>query len=116
MPQFLPITSTQQRIRVSLGERVFILENYFLPTIKKWILDIYDQDENPLIFGVCLQTGIDNLVKGKNILFENQAIKLYSSNGKPADTPDCLGVTHFVVYFGENDVKPTSFKDKMLDD
>lgn len=116
MPQIVPITSEQNKIRVALGDYVYILENYYLPTIKRWVLDISDSDSNPLITGICLQTGIDNLVKGKSIFFENQALKLYSANGKPADTPDCLGNTHLLIYFGVNEIKPISYRDKMLDD
>lgn len=116
MPSIVPLTSNPTRTRCVLGDNSYIIENYYLPTIKKWLIDIYNDEGVPLIVGICLQTGIDNLVKDKSIEFEGQALKYYSVDNTKNDLPNRLGNTCFLIYFSKDEVKARTYIDKMLDD
>lgn len=115
MPQMIPFTNDGDRkITIALGENVFILETYYLPTIKCWLMDIYDIDENPIITGICLSVGVGNLVKGKAPIFEGQTIRCVSPTGEENNTPTSLSTTCFVYYYPQGDEPPVQYEDKML--
>lgn len=115
MPQIIPFNNTGCRtITVELGENVFRMRTYYLPHIRRWILDIMDSEENPIIMGICLNVGVGNLVKGKSTLFEGQAIRCIPIDGGENNTPDSLGKTVFVVYYAKGEFIPDMYKDKML--
>jgi hypothetical protein len=112
MPQTIPFNNVGSRIiTVELGENVFRMRTYYLPHIKKWILDIMDSDGNPIIMGISLNLGVGNLVKNKSILFENQVIRCEGT----IDTEwDSLGKTFQVLYYPVGESAPNLYKDKML--
>ena len=117
MPQLIPFDNTGSRkITVALGENTFRLRTYYLPYIKRWIMDIYDTDENPILVGISLNVGVENLVKGKSEIFENQTIRCISLDGSENDTPDSLGNNCVVVYYGVGETPPALYEDKMLGD
>lgn len=97
-----------------MGENVFILETYYMPNIKCWLMDIYDLDENPILLGISLNTGVENLVKGKSTLFDGQAIRCISTDGNENNTPVSLGTTCFVLYYAKGEEVPPLYEDKML--
>lgn len=116
MPQLIQFDNTGSRsIDVPLGENVFRMRTYFLPYISRWLLDITDTQDNPIIMGICLNTGVENLIKGKSELFDGQAIRCVSIDGSENNTPDSLGTTCFVIYYEKGEVPTPMYKDKMLD-
>ena len=115
MPQLIPFTNDGDRsITITLGENMYVLETYYLPTIKRWLMDIYDTDENPILLGISLNVGVGNLVKGKAEIFKNQTLRCVSPTGEENDTPTSLGTTCFVYYYPEGEEPPVLYEDKML--
>jgi len=116
MPQIIPFDNTGCRtIEVPLGENVYKMRTYFLPYISRWLLDITDAQDNPIIMGICLNTGVENLVKGKAQEFDEQTIRCVSLDGTENDTPDSLGTSCVVMYYEKGETPPPLHKDKMLD-
>lgn len=116
MPTIIPFTNDGDRkITIALGDNDLILETYYMPNIRRWLMDIYDVDENPILTGISLNVGVGNLVKGKSPIFRNQAIRCLSIDGSENNTPDSLGKTCFVVYYAEGEYIPQQYPDKMLD-
>lgn len=116
MPGIIPFDNSGSRtIDIALGENVYRMRTYYLPYIKRWLLDITDTQDNPIILGICLNVGVENLVKGKSAMFDDQVIRCISTDGTENDTPDSLGTTCFVYYYGKGEKAPTLHKDKMLD-
>ena len=117
MPQIIPFTNDGSRtIDIALGENMFRLRTYYLPYTKTWVLDIMDQNDNPIIMGTALNTGVANLVKGKDKIFEGQTLRCISTDGTENKTPESLGTTCFVYYYGKGETPPQLWKDKMLED
>lgn len=115
MPQLIPFTNDGARtIDIALGENVFRLRTYYLPYTTTWVMDIMDQLDNPIVLGIALNTGVDNLVKGKAKIFQNQTIRCVSLDGTQNNTPDSLGTTCVVLYYPEGETPPQMWTDKML--
>lgn len=115
MPQLVPLTNDGcRRINVALGQNLYILETYYMPHIRCWLMDIYDMDGNPIITGISLNVGVDNLVAGKSVYFKNQTLRCVSPTGKENNTPDSLGTTCFLYYYPEGETPPKLYQDKML--
>ena len=117
MPQIIPLDNTGcKTIDVALGDNVFRFRTYYLPYTKCWLMDIMDTSDNPIIVGICLNVGVGNLVKGKSSLFEGQTIRCVSVDGTENNTPESLGTTCFVYYYGKDETAPSLYKDKMLNE
>lgn len=117
MPYIIPVDSTGSRkIDVALGDNVFRLRTYYLPNIKRWLMDITDTTDNPIIMGICLNVGVGNLVKGKSTLFEGQTIRCVSTNGSECTEPDSLGNTCLLYYYPKGETAPNLYEDKMIGD
>lgn len=117
MPQIIPVDNTGSRtIDVALGDNVFRLRTYYLPYTKCWLMDIMDTSDNPILMGICLNVGVGNLVKGQNPIFENQTIRCVSIDGSENNTPDSLGTTCLLYYYGKDETAPQLYEDKMLGD
>jgi len=116
MAELIPFDNTGCRtIDVPLGENVYRLRTYYLPTIKRWLLDITNTSDEPIVVGISLNVGVDNLVAGKAAEFDGQTIRCVSLDGSENDTPDSLGNTCQVVYYPKGETPPVMYKDKMLD-
>ena len=116
MPQQIPFDNTGCRtIDVPLGENVYRMRTYYLPYIKRWLLDIMDTQDNPIIMGICLNVGVGNLVEGKSQLFEYQTIRCVSLDGTENNTPESLGTSCVVLYYEKGEHVPQLYKDKMID-
>lgn len=115
MPQLIPLTNDGcRRINIALGQNMYILETCYLPHVQCWLMDIYDMANNPIITGISLNVGVDNLVAGKSELFENQTLRCVSPTGQENNTPDSLGTTCFLYYYPEGETPPKLYQDKML--
>ena len=116
MPRIIPFTSEgARRMTITLGDNVYIMETYFLPNIKRWILDIYDTEENPILTGISLNIGVGNLVKGKSALFDGQAIRCITTDGTENNRPDSLGTSCVVLYYAKGEELPEQYPDKMVE-
>lgn len=116
MPQLIPLTNDGcRRITVTLGQNNYMLETYYLPHIHCWLMDIYEMNGRSIITGISLNVGVDNLVAGKSVLFKNQTLRCVSINNTENNTPDSLGKTCFLIYYGENETPVPYILDKMLD-
>lgn len=84
-------------------------------------MDIYQPAESdtetntPVVTGINLRTGVDNLIKGKCELLNGWAINVASLTGKENNTPDSLGNDCFIVVYIPGETVPVSFEDKKLD-
>ena len=117
MAELIPFTNDGCRtIDIALGDNMFRMRTYFLPYTKTWVLDIMDQEDNPIVMGIALNTGVDNLVKGKAKIFEDQTIRCISLDGTENNTPNSLGTSCVVVYFPVGETPPQLWKDKMLEE
>lgn len=117
MPQLIPLTNDGCRtIDIALGENMFRIRTYYLPYTQTWVMDIMDQEDNPIIMGTTLNTGVDNLVKGKAKIFQNQTIRCISLDGTENNTPNSLGTSCVVIYYPEGETPTQMYKDKMLED
>ena len=65
MSFIVPLTNDGSRkATYNLGGKDYIIETYYLPKTKTWLMDIYDINEIPILTGITLIPGVDNLVKG----------------------------------------------------
>lgn len=114
MPRLIPFTNDgSRRITVSLEDKQYIFETYYLPNIRRWLMDIYDIDETPLSLGICLNVGVGNLVRG-HPMFENKEIRCVSPSGTENNTPSSLGTTCFVYFYETDETAPVLYEDKMI--
>lgn len=117
MPKIIPLTNDGcRRVTVTLGENSFILETYYLPNIRRWLLDILDAEENPILTGISLNVGVSNLVKGKTQIFEGQALRCVSPEVQENNTPESLGTTCFLYYYAKGETPPQLYTDKMIEE
>ena len=115
MPSIIPVTNDGDRqITIALGDNAFNIETYYLPNIKRWVMDIYDTDQTPILTGISLNTGVTNLVKGKAKIFDGQAIRCISIDGTENNTPESLGTKCFLLYYPKGETPPVLYKDKMI--
>lgn len=115
MAGVIPLTNDGCRsIEIKLGEKNYKLETYYMPFIKCWLLDIYDDEDNPIILGINLKPGIQNLVRGLSEFFEEQAMMVVTTDGGNNDTPESMGNTAFLLYFAKGDKLPQLYEDKLL--
>lgn len=115
MPQLIPFNNEGCRtIDIALGENMFRMRTYYLPYTKTWVLDIMDQEDNPIIMGIALNVGVDNLVKGMSSIFKDQTIRCISLDGKENNTPDSLGTSCVVLYYPKGEKPKQLWEDKLL--
>lgn len=122
MPYLLPFDNTPSaRKTIILNEMSLVFEVNYFPNIQCWLMDIYQPAESdtgtnmPVITGINLRTGVDNLIKGKCELLKGWAINVASLTGKENNTPDSLGNDCFIVVYIPGETVPVSFEDKKLD-
>lgn len=115
MPYIIPVDSTGSKtIDVSFGNKILRLRTYYLPNIKRWLMDIMDTSDNPIVMGISLNVGIGNLVRGKSTELEGITIRCVSTDGSENTEPDSLGNTCLLYYYGPDEEVPQLYQDKML--
>lgn len=68
----IPLSGTNQTLSIVLNGVVYVLRLIFCDTTDEtacWILDINDQDSNPIVCGIPLVTGADMLEQYKYLNF-----------------------------------------------
>lgn len=79
MPCSIPLTCDGERLcSVNAGKKLFMFRTYFIQS-PHWLLDIYDAQENPLIAGINLTPGSDNLLKGHGDILDGYQLLLVTN-------------------------------------
>jgi predicted Zn-dependent protease with MMP-like domain len=60
-PYVIPLMSAQQKIQIALGGVVYTLVVQWNTHAQCWVVDIEDQNGNPIVTGLALVTGCDLL-------------------------------------------------------
>lgn len=110
MPVEIPVTPAGERVvSVNVGPDIFIFRTYYAAgQDRHWLLDISDGQENPLITGINLTPGVDNLLKGMGDTLDGYQLHLVVAEGTEKDL-EAPGNTMFLVWYNpgeENPFKP----------
>lgn len=92
----IPVTNSPCRsINVTFPNGVLKFRTYWCGYVtSRWLCDILDADDNPILIGVVLTTGIDNLIQGSGIeSLYGIALKVVDSSGKMNTTIEGFGNT-----------------------
>lgn len=121
MPYILPFDNTPSaRKTITINNVTLVCEVNYFPNIKCWLMDLYQpansdtESEIPVITGVNLRTGVDNLIKGKTQLLDGWAINVASISGNDNDSADSLGNDCFIIVYTPDETVPVSYEDKKL--
>jgi len=114
MPSVIPVTPAGERtVTVNVGPDIFIFRTYFVSgQDDHWLLDIKDGQENPLITGINLAPGINNLLKGMGDALEGYQLLLLADAGTEKD-PEAPGNTMFLFWFNPGEENPFITLDPM---
>lgn len=85
MPVEIPLTSDGARtFNINTGLDVFYLRTYYIDgQDSAWLLDIADSAEQPLITGLKLVPGSENILKGQGDKMEGYQLFVYLASGEP---------------------------------
>lgn len=113
----LPLTSD--------GERRFVTEidgvsytfrtTYVIGQNNHWLLDIYDEDENPIVYGINIVTGSLNLLKGYGNVFDGVHLLAVPFSNEDPSGPEALGTVLKVFWFTPDEPFPYSLGDPLID-
>lgn len=86
----IPLTSDGDRVvEVDVGSHILQFRTYW--TGQKWLMDVSDTSGQPLMFGLALAPGVNNLMKGQDGgRFPGARLVAVLSRGSAYD-PDNLG-------------------------
>ena len=115
MPVQIPVASDGERIvTVNTGAEILIFRTYFVcGQDQHWLLDIMDSQEKPLICGINLVPGVDNLLKGRGDALEDHQLYLHVRSGTEKDL-EAPGKTMFLIWFNPGEQNPFAPDDPML--
>lgn len=114
MPIIIPVTPAGERfVTVNVGPEIFIFRTYFAyGEDQHWLLDIQDAQSNPLISGINLVPGVDNLLKGMGDTLEGYQLHLLVHDGTEKDL-EAPGNTMELIWFNPGEENPFSPLDPM---
>ena len=115
MPIEIPVTPAGERaVSVNVGPDVFIFRTYFVSgQDDHWLLDILDGQETPIISGINLAPGIDNLLKGRGDALEAFQLLLLADPSGTEKDPEAPGNSMFLVWFNPGEENPFITLDPM---
>lgn len=96
----IPLISEPQTLTLSLGGTDYALRLRWNDHASLWILDIADADENDLVCGIPLVTGIDLLEQYQHLGF-NGGLYAYENDTDVPPSFDTLGVSGGLVWATE---------------
>lgn len=107
MPVEIPITADGERIiSVNIGPEIIMFRTYFVcGPDRHWLLDISDSQETPLITGINLVPGVDNLLKGMGDTLDGYQLHLLVLSGSEKDL-EAPGNTMALVWFNPGEDNP----------
>ena len=89
----VPLTNTQQTLRVSLGGTLYALNVYWNAATLSWVVDISDANNNLVVGGIAVVTGVDLLGPYGYLNFGGKLIAQTDSNLYAPPTFANLGTT-----------------------
>lgn len=96
----IPVTDDgDRRFIIDTGADLLSLRTYYSDGEQSyWLLDIHDINENPLITGIALVPGADNILKSQGDILEGYQLYIRLSENKASDL-DALGkYLHLILY------------------
>ena len=107
MPVEIPATPSGERfVTVNVGPDIFIFRTYFAEgQDRHWLLDILDGQSNPLVSGINLVPGVDNLLKGRGDTLQGYQLYLSLIEGSEKDL-EALGNTMALIWFNPGEENP----------
>ena len=114
MPLQIPVTPAGERtVTVNVGPETFNFRTYFVHgQDSHWLLDIQDVQQRPLISGINLVPGVDNLLKGMGDALDGYQLHLCVVSGSEKDL-EAPGNTMFLVWFNPGENNPFTAGDPM---
>lgn len=99
MSWVIPLNTTGNRlITVDFTQDTFMFRTYYVMGQKRhWCMDIYDADETPIVLGLILQPGTDNLIKGHGNKLDGYAINVFTQGDY--SEPESPGTNLYVELF-----------------
>lgn len=112
----LPLTNAPaSRVTVNTGSGTYAFVTYFAPH-GAWLMDILTSQGEPLLIGLALVPGVDNLLKGHGDLFAGVRMQIECDPGTFNDTATSLGTTTRVLWFTADETNPIIYPDPMMAD
>ena len=114
MPVTIPVTAAgSRRVRVAIGPKFFEFHTYYVSgQSRHWLLDIHDDSGNPLIVGINLVPGVDNLLKGRGNVLRGHQLHVLAKKGTETN-PEALGNTMTLLWFLPGEENPFTPGDPM---
>ena len=111
MPYVIPLNSdSPSTSEVSIGSQRYIIRTYFNSIGSQWFVDIFNEDEEPLLYGIPLNTKYQNLLIGNGDLFKGIKLVVGTTSGENR-TPNSLGNTAYVLVYTESEESPIKLED-----
>lgn len=113
----LPLTSDGERRFTTeiAGVNYTFRTTYVMGQRNHWLLDIFDEDENPLVYGVNLVVGTLNLLNGYGDVFDGVHLLAVPFYNKDLYGPEALGTVLKVFWFTPDEPFPYSLGDPLID-
>lgn len=114
MPVEIPLSPDGERvISVNVGPEIFIFRTYFTyGADSHWLLDIRNSQNQPLVSGINLVRGADNLLKGRGDTLEGYQLYLVVHSGSEKDL-NAPGNSMALIWFNPNEINPFFAQDPM---
>lgn len=92
MPTIIPMTADgARRVTVEVaGKRITFRTYYSVGQSPVWLLDLFDTDGTPLITGIALWPGSDNVLKGHGDTLNGYQLFVFATDDNPS-SPNALG-------------------------
>jgi len=70
------------KYEIDLDSRTYIFKFHYIQRIKRWILNILDKNENPLLMGITLHSNLDLISRFKNPILPQGRFICYDTEGE----------------------------------
>ena len=112
----LPLTSDGERKFTTeiAGVSYLFRTTYVMGQQNHWVLDIFDENENPLVYGVNIVTGSLNLLKDYGNVFDEIHLLAVPFYNEDPYAPEALGTVLKVLWYTEGEDFPFSLGDPLL--
>jgi hypothetical protein len=113
----LPLTSDGERKFTTeiAGVSYLFRTTYVMGQQNHWVLDIFDANENPLVYGINIVTGSLNLLKGYGNVFDGIHLLAVPIYNEDPSGPEALGTVLKVLWYTEGEDFPYNLGDPLLD-
>ena len=114
MPVEIPLNPAGERfVSVNVGPETFIFRSYYTyGADSHWLLDIRNSQNQPLISGINLVRGANNLLKGRGDILNGYQLFLVVYQGSEKDL-NAPGNSMALIWFNHNEENPFLDQDPM---